>query len=299
VKTLDVIFELRNVRKVYPMGEERIVALDDITLTFERGKIYCLIGTSGSGKSTLLNLLAGLEKPTRGSIKFLDRYLERLSEKQLALYRQQYIGFVFQSYNLLPTLTALENVTLPLIFRKVSRRKRNKAAYKMLKAVGLGKRWRHKPNELSGGQQQRVSIARAFVNNPQVVFADEPTGNLDTKTTFEMMEMITAMARERNQTLIIVTHDIELSGYADQIINIKDGNVESIVNVSQNKVLGSDIGAGGLDSPESRDSEQISIENEKRREPNELETAKENTNENINSGTDSNNDDADSVGTGR
>jgi len=215
------------------MGEEHIVALDDVSLTFERGKIYCLLGTSGSGKSTLLNLLAGLEKPTKGSIRFLDKQLERLSEKQLALYRQQYIGFVFQSYNLLPTLTALENVTLPLIFRKVSRFKRNKAAYAMLKAVGLGKRWRHKPSELSGGQQQRVSLARAFVNNPEVIFADEPTGNLDTKTTYEMMDMITGMARSRNQTLIIVTHDTEISEYADQIISIKDGNIESIVNVER------------------------------------------------------------------
>ena len=232
---MDVIFELKNVRKVYPMGEERIVALDDISLTFERGKIYCLLGTSGSGKSTLLNLLAGLEKPTKGSIRFLDKHLEKLNEKQLALYRQQYIGFVFQSYNLLPTLTALENVTLPLIFRKVSRRKRNKAAYAMLKAVGLGQRWRHKPSELSGGQQQRVSLARAFVNNPEVIFADEPTGNLDTKTTYEMMEMITSMARARNQTLIIVTHDTEISGYADQIISIKDGNIESIVDVDKKR----------------------------------------------------------------
>jgi len=235
VVSLDTIFELTNIRKVYRMGEERIIALDDINLTFERGKIYCLLGTSGSGKSTLLNLLAGLEKPTKGSIKFLDKRLEKMSEKQLALYRQQYIGFVFQSYNLLPTLTALENVTLPLIFRRVSRRERNKAAFKMLKAVGLGKRWRHKPSELSGGQQQRVSLARAFVNNPQVVFADEPTGNLDTKTTYEMMDMITRMARERNQTLIIVTHDTEISVYADQIISIKDGNVESIVDVDESE----------------------------------------------------------------
>jgi len=228
VISTDTIFELTNVQKIYPMGTEVVVALDDISLTFERGKIYCLLGTSGSGKSTLLNMLAGLEKPTKGSIKFLGKPLEQLSESKLALYRQRYIGFVFQSYNLLPTLTALENVTLPLIFRKVPKRKRNQAAKVMLKAVGLGNRWRHKPSELSGGQQQRVSIARAFVNNPQVVFADEPTGNLDTKTTYEMMDMITSMARERNQTLIIVTHDTEISEYADQIINIKDGNIESI-----------------------------------------------------------------------
>lgn len=235
MKKLETIFELKNVRKVYPMGEEKIVALDSISLTFERGKIYCLLGTSGSGKSTLLNMLAGLERPTSGSINFMGKQLESLSEKQLALYRQEYIGFVFQSYNLLPTLTALENVTLPLIFRRVSRRKRNKAAYTMLKAVGLGKRWRHKPSELSGGQQQRVSIARAFVNNPQVVFADEPTGNLDTRTTYEMMDMITGMARSRNQTLIIVTHDTEISEYADQIISLKDGNIDSIETVAPKK----------------------------------------------------------------
>ena len=224
----EIIFELKNVRKVYRMGDEKIVALDDINLTFERGKVYCLLGTSGSGKSTLLNLLAGLEKPTKGSIAFLGKPLEKLNETQLALYRQRYVGFVFQSYNLLPTLTALENVTLPLIFRRVSKRKRMNAARTMLKAVGLGNRWRHKPSELSGGQQQRVSIARAFVNDPQVIFADEPTGNLDTKTTFEMMDLITGIARERNQTLIIVTHDTEISQYCDQIIRIRDGNVESI-----------------------------------------------------------------------
>jgi len=211
------------------MGEERIVALEDISLTFEKGKTYCLLGTSGSGKSTLLNLLAGLEKPTAGTILFKGKPLEKLSESQLALYRQRYVGFVFQSYNLLPTLSALENVTLPLIFRKTPRKKRTNAARAMLKAVGLANRARHKPSELSGGQQQRVSIARAFVNEPQVVFADEPTGNLDTKTTYEMMNLITGIARERDQTLVIVTHDIEISQYADWIISIRDGAVESIV----------------------------------------------------------------------
>ena len=237
---LDILFELTNVRKVYRMGDERIVALDSINLTFERGKVYCLLGTSGSGKSTLLNLLAGLEKPTKGSLKFMGKSLEKLNETQLALYRQRYIGFVFQSYNLLPTLTALENVTLPLIFRKVSKRTRVKAAKAMLKAVGLGKRWRHRPSELSGGQQQRVSIARAFVNDPQVVFADEPTGNLDTKTTYEMMDLITGMAKHNNQTLIIVTHDTEISQYADHIIRIRDGNVESVTDVVKADVVKED-----------------------------------------------------------
>ena len=233
MNNLDVIFELKNVRKVYRMGDERIVALDDISLTFEKGKVYCLLGTSGSGKSTLLNLLAGLEKPSSGSIQFMGKPLEKLNETKLALYRQKYIGFVFQSYNLLPTLSALENVTLPLIFRRVTKRKRIKAAKTWLKAVGLGHRWKHKPSELSGGQQQRVSIARAFVNDPQVIFADEPTGNLDTKTTFEMMDLITGIAREQNQTLIIVTHDVETARYCDQIIKIRDGNVESIENVEK------------------------------------------------------------------
>ena len=225
---LDTLFKLQNVRKVYPMGEERIIALDDISLEFTKGKIYCLLGTSGSGKSTLLNMLAGLEKPSKGSILFKGKALEKLNEAQLAMYRQRYVGFVFQSYNLLPTLTALENVTLPLTFRRVPKKTRNIKAKEMLEAVGLANRERHKPNELSGGQQQRVSIARAFVNNPEVVFADEPTGNLDTKTTLEMMDLITDIARKHNQTLVIVTHDLEISQYADQIIKIKDGGIEGI-----------------------------------------------------------------------
>ena len=237
---LEILFELKNVRKVYRMGDEKVVALDNVSLIFEKGKVYCLFGTSGSGKSTLLNLLAGLERPTKGSIIFRGKSLESLSEAQLALYRQRYIGFVFQSYNLLPTLSAIENVTLPLIFRKTPKRERLKAAKEMLKAVGLANRARHKPSELSGGQQQRVSMARAFVNNPQVVFADEPTGNLDTKTTYEMMELITGLAKKNNQTLIIVSHDTEIARYASQVIKIRDGNIESIEDVGLAKKEGED-----------------------------------------------------------
>ena len=237
VKFLETLFELKNVRKVYRMGDEKVVALDNISITFEKGKVYCLFGTSGSGKSTLLNLLAGLEKPTKGSIIFRGKPLESLNETQLALYRQRYIGFVFQSYNLLPTLSAIENVTLPLIFRKIPKRERLKEAKQMLKAVGLANRARHKPSELSGGQQRRVSMARAFVNNPQVVFADEPTGNLDTKTTYEMMELITGLAKKNNQTLIIVSHDTEIAKYASQIIKIRDGNIESIEEVGTDNLI--------------------------------------------------------------
>lgn len=215
------------------MGDEKIVALDNINLDFEKGLIYCLLGTSGSGKSTLLNLIAGLEKPTKGTILFKNMNLEKMNEVKLANFRQKYVGFVFQSYNLLPSLTALENVTLPLIFRKVPKKIRNTRAMEMLKAVGLENRAKHKPSELSGGQQQRVSIARAFINNPEIVFADEPTGNLDTKTTYEMMDLITGLVKANNQTLVIVTHDLEISAYANKIIQIRDGNVEKITENEQ------------------------------------------------------------------
>jgi putative ABC transport system ATP-binding protein len=228
VTGISAIISLKNIRKVYRMGDEKIVAVDNISIDFEEGRVYCLLGTSGSGKSTLLNLIAGLEKPSKGEIIFKNRHIEKMNEKQLADYRQKFIGFVFQSYNLLPGLSALENVTLPLIFKKVPKKERNKRAKAMLKAVGLENREKHRPAQLSGGQQQRVSIARAFINNPSIVFADEPTGNLDTKTTFEMMDLITGMAKENNQTLIIVTHDLEIAHYANTVIYIRDGNIEKI-----------------------------------------------------------------------
>lgn len=222
------IIEIKNVRKVYRMGEEKVVALDNITFSIEQGEFCCLLGTSGSGKTTLLNLMAGLEKPTKGEIKIKDKHVEKMSEKQLAVFRRNHVGFVFQSYNLLPTLTALENVSLPLIFKGISKSRREKRAEEMLRAVGLEKRLKHKPNQMSGGQQQRVSIARAFIGNPEIVFADEPTGNLDTKTTKEVMDLITTMARNNKQTLIIVTHDVDIAEYADKIIHVRDGNIEKI-----------------------------------------------------------------------
>ncbi len=220
------------------MGEEKIVALDHIDLEIEKGEICCLFGTSGSGKSTLLNMLAGLEKPTKGTIKIKNIHVERLNEEQLALFRQKYIGFVFQSYNLIPSLTALENVALPLIFQGIPKKERNKKAKEMLEAVGLGDRLRHKPKEMSGGQQQRVSIARAFVSRPKILFADEPTGNLDTHTTLEVMGIITHIAKELDQTLIIVSHDPEIAGYAHKIITIRDGNIHRIEkNTDKGKVV--------------------------------------------------------------
>ena len=208
------------------MGDEKIAAVNDVSLDFERGEISCLLGKSGSGKSTLLNLISGLEKPTKGEIIILGKHIERMDENQLASFRQKNIGFVFQSYNLLSTLTALENVMLPMVFVKTPLKERKLRAMEMLKKVGLENRANHKPNQLSGGQQQRVSIARAFINNPPIIFADEPTGNLDTKTTYEMMDLMTDMAKKNNQTLIIVTHDLEISEYAQRKIYIADGRVE-------------------------------------------------------------------------
>lgn len=222
------IIEINGIRKVYRIGSEKVVALENIDLNIEEGEFCCFLGTSGSGKSTLLNLMAGLEKPTRGDIKIKDAYINKLSEKHLAIFRQNHIGFVFQSYNLLPALTAVENVSLPLAFKGVPRAARDKKAKNMLEAVGLAGHLKHKPSQMSGGQQQRVGIARAFVANPKIVFADEPTGNLDSRTTKEVMELITSMARKNRQTLIIVTHDISIASYADKIVHILDGNIEKI-----------------------------------------------------------------------
>lgn len=228
VLSLKDLIVLKNLRKVYRMGDEKIVALNDINLSIKDREFICLLGTSGSGKSTLLNMMAGLEKPTKGEIIIRNHHLEKMNERDLTKFRQLNVGFVFQSYNLIPTLSALENVSLGLTFKGVPKAKRDKMATDMLKNVGLSKRLHHKPSEMSGGQQQRVSIARAFVDRPKIVFADEPTGNLDTKTTFEIMDLITGMAKEWNQTLIIVTHDTEISVYAHRVVYIRDGNIEKI-----------------------------------------------------------------------
>lgn len=225
---LENMIIIQDVRKVYRVGNEKVIALDNISLNISKGEICCFLGTSGSGKSTLLNLMAGLEKPTKGSISIKNKEIHKLSERKLTKFRQENVGFVFQSYNLIPTLTALENVSLPLTFKGIPKTVRNKRAKKILKGVGLETHLKHKPTQMSGGQQQRVGIARAFVSNPEIIFADEPTGNLDTKTTKEVMDLITSMARENNQTLIIVTHDIDIAKYANRIFYIRDGRVEKI-----------------------------------------------------------------------
>ena len=226
---MSVIIRTENLRKVYPIGgpgsKEKVVALSNINLSVEKGQICCILGTSGSGKSTLLNQLAGLEKPTRGSVYIGKTNISALSESKLASFRQENIGFVFQSYNLLAAYTALENVAMPLMFRGISHTKRDRLAKEILKAVGLGKRMDHKPSQMSGGQQQRVGIARAFVARPKIVFADEPTGNLDTRTTREVMELMVNLSRKYDQTMVLVTHDRDLARYADRIITLIDGKI--------------------------------------------------------------------------
>ena len=217
--------EIDNLRKVYRIGAERVVALDHIDLVIERGEVCCLLGPSGSGKSTLLNMIAGLEKPTRGSISVMGKQISKMGETGLAKFRQLQMGFVFQSYNLLPALTAIENVSLPLMFRGIGRRKRRKAALRMLDMVGLRTHAKHKPTQMSGGQQQRIGIARAFVSNAPLILADEPTGNLDSKTTAELMNLIIGRARALGQTLLIVTHDSRIAEYADRVVHIFDGKV--------------------------------------------------------------------------
>lgn len=227
-KKPEKVIEVKNVRKVYRMGREKIYAVDDVSFEILRGEFCCLLGTSGSGKSTLLNLMAGIEKATAGDIIMKGQSIRKMSENGLAKFRQRYLGFVFQSYNLMGSMNALENVEFPLVFKRVRPKKRKEMATAMLKQVGLGARLNHKPKEMSGGQQQRVGIARAFVASPEIVFADEPTGNLDTKTAMEVMELIHGIARRNRQTIVMVTHDPRLAEYADKIIHILDGKIQSV-----------------------------------------------------------------------
>lgn len=243
---------IKDLTKIFVIGKEKVRALAGLSLDIYPGEIVCLLGTSGSGKSTLLNMMAGLEKPTKGSITIFGQRVDNMSERKLAKFRQKYMGFVFQSYNLLPNLTAIDNVAMPLMFSGTKRKIRDKEAKKMLKLCGLGKRMRHKPTQMSGGQQQRVGIARAFVAKPKIVFADEPTGNLDTRTTIEIMEMMVSMSRENHQTLIIVTHDVEIAAYADKIFHIIDGVISSVEDNSDKQIaVGSEEAAKIIAAAES------------------------------------------------
>jgi putative ABC transport system ATP-binding protein len=223
--SMEPIIKAENIIKKYRLGNQVVSVLNGIDLKIYPGEILVILGTSGSGKTTFLNLAAGLERPTRGNIVIEGNNLNKISEKNMAAFRRKYIGFVFQLYNLLPSLTALENVVLPLVFEGIPSREREKRGRDLLKQMGLGDRLRHKPGELSGGQRQRVSIARALINNPRIIFADEPTGNLDSKTTEEILKLLTATVREKGQTLLMVTHDTEVAGYGDRIVEMVDGKI--------------------------------------------------------------------------
>jgi putative ABC transport system ATP-binding protein len=216
--------EIRNLKRRYIMGDTIVRALDGISLTVEKGEFVALMGPSGSGKSTLLNLLGGLDTPTEGEIWVAEENIGAYDENALASYRQRMIGFVFQSFNLIPTMTALQNVTYPMMFAGVSPAERDERARKLLRAVGLGQRIDHKPTELSGGQQQRVAMARSLVNSPAILLGDEPTGNLDSKTGEEILTMLERL-NEAGQTIILVTHDPRVLPYARRTVRMLDGHI--------------------------------------------------------------------------
>ena len=227
-----------DVGKTFREGTSRTDALKDVSFDIMPGEFCTIIGRSGSGKSTLLNMLAGLDHPTRGQIIILGRHIERMSEDELVNFRLRHVGFVFQSYNLFPSYDALENVAMPLTYRGVPKQVRNRRARKMIQAVGLVHRMHHTPNKMSGGEQQRIGIARALVSNPQIIFADEPTGNLDVKTSARALKLMTDCVRERGTTLIVVTHDPEMSRYADRVIRLLDGRVlENSVNPNPDPIV--------------------------------------------------------------
>ncbi|MCM1039729.1 MAG: ABC transporter ATP-binding protein [Roseburia sp.] len=219
---------VKDLYKIYRVGETRVRALNGVDFAIDRGNFCSIVGTSGSGKSTLLNMMAGLEKPTKGEIIIAGEHMERKTENQLVAFRREHIGFIFQSFNLLGTMNAIENVALPLTFQGMDKKSRNKKAEDMLDLVGLTKHKKHRPNQMSGGQQQRVGVARALVVEPEIIFADEPTGNLDSNTSVEVMNLMKRIVREKNQTLVMVTHDNYLAGFADVILHIKDGRIVQI-----------------------------------------------------------------------
>ncbi|TAE16162.1 MAG: ABC transporter ATP-binding protein [Bacteroidetes bacterium] len=220
------VIETQEIAKTYVMGEEQVHALKSVTITIQRGEYVAFMGPSGSGKSTLMNIVGCLDTPTRGKYVLNGQDVSDMSENELAETRNKEIGFVFQTFNLLPRSSALDNVALPLIYAGFSKTARTEKAMQALVNVGLGDRAKHRPNELSGGQRQRVAIARALVNDPSIILADEPTGNLDTKTSYEIMGLFEELHSKGN-TIIMVTHEEDIAKHAHRIIRLRDGLVES------------------------------------------------------------------------
>lgn len=222
------VIEVKNLFKIYRVGDEKVRALNGVDFSIYKGEFCAIVGTSGSGKSTLLNMLAGLERPTKGEVIIAGEHIEKKNENQLVRFRREHIGFIFQSFNLLGTMNAVENIALPLTFRGMSKKERLAKAENMVKLVGLQKHKSHLPNQMSGGQQQRVGVARALVLEPEIIFADEPTGNLDSNTSKEIMALMQDVVHKHNQTLVMVTHDNHLAGFADRIFHIRDGKILKI-----------------------------------------------------------------------
>ena len=220
------IIQLEGIKKNYYLGKQVIEVLKGITLDINKGEYVALMGPSGSGKSTLMNILGCLDTPTAGRYVLNERDVSKMQDNQLADVRNQEIGFVFQQFNLLPRLTALENVALPLVYAGIPKKQRNEIALKMLDRVNLTDRSHHKPNELSGGQNQRVAIARALVNDPSIILADEPTGNLDSKTSYEIMEIF-GRIHDSGNTVILVTHEEDIANHAHRVIRLRDGVIET------------------------------------------------------------------------
>lgn len=223
------IIQTRNVKKTYRVGSVDIQALRGVDLSIMPGEMVSIIGPSGSGKSTLLNVLAGLEHVTSGEIVIAGKRLDKMNQSELIVFRQKHVGFIFQSFNLMPYYTAVENVAFPLSFRGMPRKRREALAVEALKVMGLGKHLKHKPSQMSGGQQQRVGIARAFVTRPKVIFADEPTGNLDSVTSRQVLFRMLELSKTSGTTFVMVTHQPELAACADRIVTILDGRVQSDV----------------------------------------------------------------------
>ncbi len=219
------IIETKEIKKVYKMGNNIVNALQSVSIAIDKGEYVAFMGPSGSGKSTLMNIVGCLDTPTSGSYMLNNNMVSDMTENELAHVRNKEIGFVFQTFNLLPRASALENVALPLIYAGYSKSERNEMAMGALEGVSLADRWHHKPNELSGGQRQRVAIARALVNNPSIILADEPTGNLDSKTSLDIMGLFQDL-HDKGNTIIMVTHEDDIAHYAHRIIRLKDGLVE-------------------------------------------------------------------------
>ncbi|MGM0580898.1 MAG: ABC transporter ATP-binding protein [Bacteroidota bacterium] len=220
------VIQTKEIAKIYRMGTETVEALKSVTINIDKGEYVAFMGPSGSGKSTLMNIIGCLDTPTRGHYELAGQDVSETSENDLAEIRNKEIGFVFQTFNLLPRQSSLENVALPLVYAGFSKSQREERALEVLESVGLADRAYHKPNELSGGQRQRVAIARALVNNPSIILADEPTGNLDSKTSHEIMELF-QLLHDQGNTIVMVTHEDDIAQYAHRIIRMRDGLVES------------------------------------------------------------------------